>query len=84
MKKSVLHVQLMNRPGAGDCYAEDGADGGRLDDGAERLVVVDAVLLGEAADDSACLVASESAIGVVLVLEDPLARYDVGTRRTWN
>ena len=84
VKKGVLHVQLMDRPGARSGDAEDDPDGGRFDNRAERLVVVDAVLLGEAADDLACLVASESAIGVVLLLEDPLARYDVGTRRTWN
>jgi len=84
VKKRVLHVQLANRPRAGSSDAQNSPNCRRFDNWAERLVVVDAVLLGEAADDSACLVASESAIGVVLVLEDPLARYDVGTRRTWN
>jgi len=84
VKKRVLHVQLANRPRAGSSNAQNSPNCRRFDNWAERLVVVDAVLLGEAADDLACLVASESAIGVVLVLEDPLARYDVGTRRTWN
>ena len=84
VKKRVLHVQLVDGPGTRSGDAENSPDGCQFDHLAERLVVVDAVLLGEAADDPACLVASESAIGVVLVLEDPLARYDVGTRRTWN
>jgi len=84
VKKHVLHVQLVNRPRVGSSDAQNSPNCRQFDNSAERLVVVDAVLLGEAADDPACLVASESAIGVVLVLEDPLARYDVGTRRTWN
>ena len=45
VKKGVLHVQLMYRPGARGGDAEDDADGGRFDNRAERLVVVDVVLL---------------------------------------
>ena len=30
------------------------------------------------------LVAGKRAVGVELVLEDPLARHNVGTGRTWN
>ena len=84
VKKRVLHVQLANRPRAGSSDAQNSPNCRQFDNWAERLVVVDAMLQGEAVDDPACLVASESAIRVVLVLEDPLARYDVGTRRTWN
>jgi len=73
VKKRVLHVQLVNRPRVGSSDAQNSPNCRQFDNSAERLVVVDAVLLGEAADDPACLVASESAIGVVLVLEDPLA-----------
>jgi len=45
VKKGVLHIQLMYRPGARSGDAEDDADGSRFDDRTERLVVVDAVLL---------------------------------------
>ena len=45
VKKGVLHVQLMYRPGARSGDAEDDADGSQFDDRTERLVVVDAVLL---------------------------------------
>ena len=49
MKKGILHVELVDRPGAGDSQAEDDPYGGRFDNRTEGLVVVDAVLLGEAA-----------------------------------
>jgi hypothetical protein len=45
MEKGVLHVQLMDRPGAKSGDAEDDPDGGRLDSWTERLVVVDAMPL---------------------------------------
>ena len=50
VKKGVLHVQLMDRPGARSGDAEDDPDGGRFDNRAEGLVVVDALALGEASD----------------------------------
>jgi hypothetical protein len=84
VKKSVLHVQLVDGPGTGSGDAENCLDGRRFDHRAESLVVVDVMLLGEAADDPACLVLSKSTVGVVLMLEDPLPGDDVGTRRAWN
>ena len=84
VKKSILHVQLMNRPGAGDCYAEDGVDGGRLDDGAERLVVVDVVSLGEAVDHPTGFVTSQGAVRVEFMFKNPLPRHDVGAWWSWN
>jgi hypothetical protein len=51
VKKRVLHVQLMDRPGARGGDAEDDPDGGRFDDRAESLIVVDAVTLREATND---------------------------------
>jgi hypothetical protein len=84
MKKGILHVQLMDRPLARGCDAEDDPNSGRLDDGAKRLVVVDAVALGEATDDLASLVTSQGAIGVEFVPENPLVGDHVGARRTGN
>ena len=82
VEESVLHIKLMNRPGAGGGDAEDDTNGRGLDDGAEGLVVVDAMLLGVATNNPTCLVTGERAIGVELVLEDPLAGNDVCTRWT--
>jgi len=81
MKEGILHVELAYGPISRRRDAEDGADRGRLDDGAECLVVVNTGLLGEPADDPACLVPGEGAVGVELVLEQPLASDDVRTRR---
>jgi len=50
VKKSVLHVQLMDQPSVRSRDAEDGPDGGRLDNRVERLVVVNVMPLGEVAD----------------------------------
>jgi len=84
VKKGVLHVQLMDRPGARSGDAEDDPDGGRFDNRAERLVVVDAVPLRKATNDPPGLMASQGAVSTILVLEDPLAGDDVGTRRARN
>jgi hypothetical protein len=67
-----------------DRNAEDDANHGLLDHRTEGLIVVDAVLLGEATNHPARLVAGKRAIGVELMAEDPFARHDVGTRRTWD
>jgi hypothetical protein len=58
VKKGILHVQLVDRPLTRGGDAEDDLNGGRLDDGAECLVVVDAVAWGEASNDPASLVTS--------------------------
>jgi hypothetical protein len=47
MKKSILHVQLVNQPGARSSKVKDDLNRGRLDDGAKRLIVVDVVALRE-------------------------------------
>jgi hypothetical protein len=79
MKKSVLHVQLADGPRTRGGDAEDSPDGRVFDHRVERLVVVDAVLLRETVHHPACLVTSKSAIGVVLMLEDPFPGDNVGT-----
>jgi hypothetical protein len=56
VQERVLHIKLMNRPGAGDDQGERGADRGRLDQGAKGFIIVDAWLLGEATKNPASLV----------------------------
>ena len=82
VKESILHVQLVDRPGARCGDAEDGPNGGRFDHRAEGIVVVDALALREAADHPASLVAGKRSIGVELVSEEPFSRHDVGTGGT--
>ena len=73
VEEGVLDVKLVDRPGVRQGDAQDDADRGWLDDGAESLVEVDAGLLREAAHYPASLVASKATIRVKLVLEDPFA-----------
>jgi hypothetical protein len=48
VQEHILHIKLVNRPGAGDDQREHGANRGWLDHRAESLIVVDAGSLGEA------------------------------------
>jgi hypothetical protein len=84
VKKGVLHVQMVNGPSAGRGDAKYRPNGGRFDNRAEGLVVVNAFALGEAANNPASLVASEGPIGMKLVLEDPLPRHNIGSRGARN
>lgn len=84
MKKGALDVELMDGPCVRGRDAEDDPYGGRLDHRAEGLVVVDAMLLGEAANDPTSFVTSKGTIGVVFVLEHPLARDHIGAGGSWN
>ena len=54
-------------------------DGGRFDNRAERLVVIDVVLLRKTTNDPPCFVMGKKAINMVLVLEDPLASDHIST-----
>ena len=80
MKKGILHIQVMYRPGTRGGDAEDNPDGGRLGNRTERLIVVDVVLLGEPTNDTSGFVTSQRAISTILMLEDPLATVDICTR----
>jgi hypothetical protein len=84
VKKRVLHVQLMDRPGTRDGDAEDDPNGGRFDDRAKSLIVVDTVTLREATNYPSGFMTSQRTVRVELVLEDPLAGDDIGTRRSRN
>ena len=82
VKKGVLHVQLMYRLGARGGDAEDDPNGSGFDNRAKRLVVIDVVLLREATNDPSGFMASQRAVSMILVLEDPLVGDDVGMRRS--
>ncbi|KAM0890622.1 hypothetical protein ACQ4PT_026924 [Festuca glaucescens] len=84
VKKGILHVQLVHRPLARRGERENHANGGWLDDGGERLAVVDACVLCEAADDPTGFVPFEGAVGVSLVPEDPFSGDEVGAGRSRN
>jgi hypothetical protein len=82
MQECILHIELVNRAGAGDSQGEHGADRGRLDHRAEDLIVVDVGSLGEVAKNLVRFVPVQGAVGIELVIENSLAGDDVGTNRT--
>jgi hypothetical protein len=59
-------------------------DSGRLDDGAEGLVIVHSGMLSEPPEDPTSLVHVKGAIHLEIVLEDPFACDDIGPRRPKN
>ena len=84
VEKGVLDVELVNWPVASSCQVQDGADGRLLYNQRECLVEVEAGALREASDHPASLAALQGAVGIVLVLEDPLATDDIGIAWTRN
>jgi hypothetical protein len=82
MQEHILHIDLVNRAGAGDGQGEHGADRGQLDHRVEDLIVVDVESLGEVAKNLVSLVPVQGAVGIELVIENPLAGDDIGTNRT--
>lgn len=83
MQECILDIQLMDWPLARGDKAEDDTNCGGLDDGAERLVVVDAGTLGVTAYDLTVLVSCKAAVEVIM-LEDPFASDDISAGWTWN
>jgi hypothetical protein len=81
MEEGILDVELSDRPRAGDREVENKANGGRLDDGAESFVVVNAGTLGVTTNNPARLAPSKGAVGVELMPKDPFTGDDVGSRR---
>lgn len=79
MKECILHVQLVNRPRARGDDAKDGPDQRWFDNQTKGLIVVHAILLGEALHHPMGLVPHKRAIGVELVFVHPLASHDIST-----
>ena len=79
VQECVVHIHLMHGPVS---MCSDGADCGRLDDGAERLVEVNAGLLREPADHPPRLVPLQRAICTEFMAKQPLAADDVRSTGT--
>jgi hypothetical protein len=82
VQEGVLDIELVNWPGASEGQREHRADGGRLHNRAEGLVVVDSGALSEAPKNPASLVSFQGTIGPSLVRPEPLAGDNVGVGRT--
>uniref|UniRef100_J3N9D8 Uncharacterized protein n=1 Tax=Oryza brachyantha TaxID=4533 RepID=J3N9D8_ORYBR len=84
VEESILDVELVDGPVAGDGEAEDDSDDCRLDDGTKSLVVVDAELLQVSANHPTHLEPSKGAICMKLEFENPFASDDINLRETRN
>jgi hypothetical protein len=84
VEEGVLDIELVHRPTLGDSQSQHSLDGGRLDDGAEGIIVVHPRALSQLPKDPASLVLVKRAIRLELVLEDPLAGDGIGPRRPRN
>jgi hypothetical protein len=72
VEEGVLDVKLASLPFKGERDGEDDVDRGWFDNRTERLIKVNVLLLREAVKHPACFVAVERAIGLQLVVKDPL------------
>lgn len=73
MKKSILDIELMNKPVVGECQTEDCADGGWFDDRIESLIIIHTRSLSESAMDPTSLISLQRTIGIQLMFEDPFS-----------
>jgi len=78
MEESILDIELVNRPLAGESQRENRANCGRFNDWAECLGKVNTRALSEATKNPTCLVTLQRTVGEELVLENPLAGDNVG------
>ena len=78
VEEGILDIELMGLLVLIEGKGEDGMDGGKLDDGAEGLIVVHSGVLGEATKDPTGLVAVEGVIQGQLVAKEPLSGDHVG------
>jgi hypothetical protein len=81
VEEGVLDVELASLPFKGERDGEDDVDRGRIDNWTECLIEVNALVLRETVKHPACFVAVEGAIGLHLMVKDPLAGDNVGIPR---
>src|SRR5438128_1172818 len=79
MEECVLDIQLMDGPRTRDGDAQHDPDGLRFDHRTESLIVVDAMLLGVAADNLVCFVAGKRAISMEPMFKTQFARNHIST-----
>ena len=83
MEKCILHIELVNRPGARQCQSEDNPDGSWFDNRTESLIIINARSLSETAKHPPCFIAVKRAIRLELMTKNPLAgdKVDAGRAR---
>jgi hypothetical protein len=84
MEECVLDVELVDGPTPGDSQSQHSPNGGRLDNGAEDLIIVHPRALGEPPEDPTSLIPIKRDICFEPVFENPLVGDDFGPRRPRN
>jgi len=84
MKKSILDIQLMNRPMMRGCNTQNCPDCSWFNNRTEYLIIVNAMVLRESLNNPTSFVASKGTIRMTLMLENPLSCHDISTRRPRN
>jgi hypothetical protein len=84
MDEGILQIKLMDWPVPGMSQGKNSMNGGRLGDGAECLVVINAETLGEPTKHLASLVSVQGTIHMKLMLEDPFAGDHIRLGKTRN
>ena len=74
----------MNGPGRGYGDAKNSANSTRFDNRRKGFIEVNAMLLRVTTTNPTSFVMRKTAIGVKFVTKNPLAGYNIGTRRTRN
>jgi len=84
MKKSILDIQLMNRPMTRGCNTQNCPDCSWFNNRTESLIIVNAMLLRKSPNHPTSFVTSKRTIRMILMLENPLSCHDISTRRPRN
>uniref|UniRef100_A0A0A9DAU1 Uncharacterized protein n=1 Tax=Arundo donax TaxID=35708 RepID=A0A0A9DAU1_ARUDO len=82
MEERVFDIKLTNGPITGNSNIKNNSDCSRLHHRNESLIIIDTRLLRVSTNNPPSLVMSERTIGVKFVLEYPIARNDISTRRS--
>jgi len=84
MKKSILDLQLMNRPMTRGYNTQNYTDYSWFNNRTESLIIVNAMLLRKSPNHPTSFVTSKRTIKMILMLENPLSCHDISTRRPRN
>src|SRR6185437_6972778 len=79
MEKSILDIQLMNRPVARGCNTQNCPDGTWFNNRTECLIIINAMLLRESPNNPTSFVTSKGTIRMILMLENPLSCHNIST-----
>jgi hypothetical protein len=84
MKKSILHIQLMNRPLSRSCNTQHSPNRTLFNPRTESLIIINTRLLIKSSSNPTSLILGQSTISIVLQLLKPSPSSDINSWRTRN